>query len=63
MEQTNRLDARFTVLLERRLLDAIVSASSNHYCRPSTYVRQAIAEKLQRDGIDPKSPPGFSEAA
>ena len=57
MDKTNLLDARFTVLLERRLLDAITAASRNHYCRPSTYVRQAIAEKLQRDGIDPRHQP------
>jgi hypothetical protein len=51
MADTYNLDRRFTVLLDRRLVDAIRAASSNKYTRPSAYIREAVVDRLRAEGV------------
>lgn len=44
-------DARFAARLPREMPGLIVTAASRIFISPSAYVRQALAEKLQRDGF------------
>ena len=52
MASTDSLDVRFTVLLDRKLADAIRDAAGEQYKKPSAYIREAVRERLKADGID-----------
>ena len=52
MEDTNVLNRRFTVLLDDKLISAIRAATADTYTKPSAYIRQAVAERLKRDGVE-----------
>ncbi|MBB2964328.1 hypothetical protein [Methylobacterium sp. R2-1] len=44
-------DVRIAARLPREMPDLISTAASRIFISPSAYVRQALAEKLQRDGF------------
>ena len=50
--------------LPQELEDAVSNVARRRMMSRSAYCRQALIEKLERDGIDPPTPPhGFKEAA
>ena len=48
------LDARYEIRLQSTLLPAIQRAAEREFTSPAEFIRRAIVEKLQADGISPK---------
>ncbi len=51
MSTRTAYDVRIATRLPREMPGLITAAASRAFISPSAYVRQALAEKLQRDGF------------
>jgi hypothetical protein len=58
MMKTRFCDEKMQVNLPRELVDAVVEIARRNMVSRSAYCRQAIAEKLERDGSSPFKPKG-----
>ena len=63
MSTRTAYDVRIAVRLPREMPGLITAAASRVFISPSAYARQALAEKLQRDGFTMQAADGLTKQA